>query len=465
MREFDILIDEALKNGLSPLYVTPMNSQLLYECLGWRVGRAGLEPYKIKTNPLDFPMLYSWPFPQFVCGEKYNLLIVRDAVTNHEELIYLVSNDHQTITLAHVIDWLTYGKGTLVEVADFGEYALMVNGKARVFYNTVTSTWESSGAVATMPLMTTICNFKDQVFGGGVKSSWYDCDETFYCWSKIGQVDFTPDRMNISGYRRCPYGGEVLHTRRLADQVVGYSTKGITGFVPVTDPHATFGTVEMLDIGLLNQGAVNGNLDRQVFLGEDYILREITKQGVKELGYEFYMRQLLEEDEDVIISYDKKGNDFYIGNSVKTFLLSPNGMSELPQHPSTVWRNNNNTYMLPATVDEYEPLITSQPFDFGYAGMKTNFTIESDISNAEGLMATIDYTYDNKVYATAPYKPLNMQGSGLCIGSGNSLRYRLKAESIDETTKISRIIGRYKMNDLRTIRGIHAPGLRGQNAS
>lgn len=474
MREYELIIDEALKVGLSPELTMPSNSQFLLECLGFRCGRTGLEPCKRGENPLPatIDMYYSWPFPQFISGKTYNLLIVRDTV-NHEDAIYSISNDMSIATHVFSVDQLTFGQGTLMEVADFGEYAMMVNGVARVFWN-VLGAWNASVATATIPLMRTICNFKGKAVGGGITSDWHDCDETFYIWSKVGQMDFTPDRRNTAGYRRCPFGGNVYHTRRLEDSVIGYSSKGIVEMFPVTDPAPTFGFRELHDVGLINRGAMDGNLREHVFVDSDYNIWKIgttvdvgglnvSQVNPKKLGYSYWMDEL--SDEDIIVNYDKYTGDFYIGNSKKTYLLSPNGLTEVPQHPSAVWRDgiDDDLYMLPDAIDDHYPLITSEVFDFGYKGLKTISVVETDAMLAYNAEAAVDYNYDGVNYGSSDWKPVNNLGVATAIASGNSFRFKLRFESSWEAFRISYIKVRYKMDDLRAIRGVYAPPLRGQS--
>ena len=471
MREYELVVDEALKNGLTPFDHTPFNTQILRECLGFRCGKSMLELYDLLDNPLPAPtdLLYSWSFPQFITGEGYNFLIVRDSITNHEDVVYSVSDDMNTVTLIFSIDVLTFGQGTLMEVADFGEYAFMTNGVIMIYWDTTITDWNEIVASATIPMMRTVCNFKGQAVGGNVVSAWHDCDETFYVWSKIGQMDFTPDDRNEAGYRRCPYGGVVYHARRLGDNVVGYSSKGVTMLSPVGSPAATFGFVELNDIGLINQGAMNGDLLRQIYVGEDLRLYEVTPRsgsgtaiagGVKELGYKNYIERLV--GEDIIVSYDKAKKDFYIGNSTITFLLSPYGLTEIPQHPSTIWNREGETYILPDTVDNVEYLIVSEAFDMEYKGQKTVFSMETDATNVDDPEVAVDYINDLTTFGTSDYKPLNNQGIGSIIASGNAFRLRLRFEPTYDNTRISYIKARYKMTDLRGIRGVYAPPPRGQ---
>jgi len=459
VREYEWNIDKALMRGLAP-ELLPVNAEFLYECIGFRCGKARLEPHVLLDDPIPATVdkYYDWPFPQFFVGDAFNILVIRDT-TNQQDSVYNVSADHLTVTHIFDVDELTFGKGTMMEYADFGEYAIMVNGVIMIAWNPALSAWVPSLATATIPLMRTICNFKGQAVGGNVVGAWYDCDETFYIWSKIGSMDFILDEGNEAGYRRCPYGGIVRNVRRLGDSVIGYSSKGVTVLHTTPEP-STLGFKGICDIGIINQGAVNGSLARHIFVGEDYRIREVTPEGVKDLGYQSYMETLA--GEDIIVSYDPSKKDFYIGNSTKTFLLSPYGLTEVLQHPSAVWRSNNETCMIPDTVAITKPLITSEPIDMGYAGQKTISVIESDVSVVDGPEAGVGYTHDNSIWGAASYKPMNNQGIVAVTASGNAFLVSLRFSNIYNNTRISYIKARYKMTDLRGIRGVYAPPLRGQ---
>ncbi len=473
MREYELIIDKAFKNGLSPEEIVPSNTQILSECLGFRCGRAGLEVHKTLDNPLpaSLDMYYDWPFPQFITGEKYNILVIRDTV-NQKDDVYLVSADHSTITFIFSVDELTFGKGTLMEMADFGEYVFMTNGVIMIYWNVALGAWSHMVVSATVPLIRTVCNFKGQAVGGNVVSAWYDCDETFYVWSKIGSIDFTPSEDNEAGYRRCPFGGVVYHTRRLEDSVIGYSSKGVVQLDPVADPTTTFKFKELHDVGLINRGAMNGNLREHVFVDNDYNIwrigigvdvggLNIATINPKMLGYRQYIEQLA--GEDIIVSYNPAKGDFYIGNSTKTYLLTSQGLTEVKQHPSAVWRSNNESYMLPDTVDANKYYICTEIFDMAYKGQKTVFGIETDAMPVDGAEAGVDWANDLISWGLDHYKYLNNMGISTTIASGNLFRFKLRFTAMSEATRISYMKVRYKMTDLRGIRGIYAPPLRGQS--
>ncbi len=477
MREYELIIDEALKFGLGSGREIPTGNEELWVAKGFRVGKTELEGY-VECNNDNLAgrvdLLYSWPFPQFIQGERYNFLIVRDSVVNHEDKVYVV-DDGYTTTHIFDCDVATFGTGTLMEVADFGNYALMTNGSIMIYWDTGINDWHEVRSTVDIPMMRTVCNFKGQIVGGnvvgvwnvvtGVYDDWLDCDETFYCWSKIGEAVFTPDRGNVSGYRRDPYGGEVLHVKRLRDGVIGYSSKGIVLMTPANEPATTFAFTELSDVGLINQGAMDGNLDRHVFVGADLIVREITKEGIKDLGYYRYMNSV-EGGEDIIVKYDKRMKDFYIGNSEETYLLSPYGLTEVPQHPSAIWSispwDDDESNMLPNTVDDYEPTIASGILDMGYRGQKTIFSIETDALLTLEPEVAVWWMESFLVGGDTGYVPINDQGIAAIICAGSDLAVSIKFKVIASTIRLNYIKVRYKMTDLRGIRGVYAPPIRGQ---
>jgi hypothetical protein len=464
MREFELTIDSALAKGLNPAKASPVNSPFLSKALGFRCGIAGLEAFPLATNPIswEYDIQYQWPFPQYVKGEKLNFLIVRDIV-NLADQVYLISEDNSTLTFVFTVDQLTFGLGaTLMEVADFGEYVFMTDGVCMIFWN-VLGAWNSFTSSAMIPRIGTVCNFKGRLVGGNVKTAWYDCDTGFYIWGRIGKADFTPTIDNEGGYRQDPYGGIVYHTRRLEDFVVGYSSKGICALVPA-EQH--FGCSELLDIGLVNMGAMNGTIHKQLFVGEDLIIREISKEGIKELGYYNQMKNLKDDGEDIIVTYDRANKDFFIGNSTKTYLLSKYGMTDMLQHPSAVWRTlNDRVHMLPADIDDEDPTISSDIIDMGFKGMKTTSIVETDATEVTLPQSSVDYANDQSNWNVGSFTPINNSGVASVVTSGDLFKVNVKFSSMTESMRIGYMKLRYKMTDLRSIRGVYAPptSLRGQS--
>ena len=458
MRELELSISEMLKNGLRPEKV-PTGAQILTECLGFRCGKLWLEGYDQLSNPLILDIPITWPFPVFIADEKYNILVVRDSILA-EDRVYEVSKDHDTIMLLHHLDFIAYSQGSRMELADFGEYALMVNGKVTIYRETITDTWVLALAQAKIPLMETICNFKGQAVGGGVTSAWYDCDEHHIIWSKIGELDFIPDEKNTSGFRRDPWGGIVQHVKRLGDLVIVYGSEGLTAMIPVREPASTFGFKEMYEIGIVNKGAVGGSILRHLFVNSNYELCEVTDKGVNILGYQEYISRLA--GKDIIVSYNQSTKDFYISNGAITFLYSPQGLTEVSQHPSSVWYSENSQHMIPDVDDERDPYLITESIDFGLRGSKTIFVLELGITNYDQALVAIDWIMDRNNSGVTAWVGENYQGVVNLIIAGTTFKVMMKLTGVTSDTIISYIKLRYKMTDLRSIRGVYAPPPRGQ---
>lgn len=459
MREYEFNIDKSLGNCLSPTLVTPQNAPFMSKVVGFRCGDLGLEPYVLGTNPLPsaLDIQYSWPFPQVLEGEKFLFLIVRDNI-NEADQIYVINYDN-TVTWSFTIDKLTFGQGGLYELADFGEYAILSNGLVYLYWHYLGSWNVTKVASATLPLMTSVCNYKGRLIGGNVTSTWHDCNENYYIWSKIGSVDFTVDQSNEAGYRRDPMGGEILNIRRMQDIIVGCSTHGITYMFPANQ---SIGFKEVCHRGIANKGAIAGHLNEYLVVGEDYIVRKLTPEGVEDVGYQRQMLELKEDEEDVIVNFDDSRDDFYIGNSQRTFLLSSKGMTEIKQHPSALWINAGIKHLLPATEDSQLYELLSESFNFGYGGQKTISTMETDAVGYTDCTIGVQYSEDNKVFTERTYSEINKQGLASVPISGVYFKAGVRFETVDSDFATSYIKLRFKMTDLRGIRGVYAPAPRGQ---
>ena len=453
MREYELKIDEAFEKGLNPLTRSFDGAPYLDECYWFRLANGGLEMFKPFKSPflVNFNIVKAWPFPQVIQGEKYTLLFNKNEDITE---VYIVDEESTTLisnTIPH---------SELFEVADFGLYAIATNGQRYLHLDVGPPiTWEVFTTTTAIPLVRTLINYNGQPVGGGVLSNWYNCDETFYIWGKIGEMDFTPDRRNEAGYRRCPYGGEVMNVRQLGNNIVGYSTKGITLMYPSESPIPTFGFKHMSDVGIINKGAVDGSKFKHVYVGSDYVLRLVTSEGIQELGYSIYMKRL---EGQILVIHDKEKDDFYIGDGNHCFLLTSKGMTEVPQNFSALWRFGGEMVAIPDDIEGADGYIISATHDMGYRGQKTVFTIECDATRVEDLRASVDYSNALNDVNSSTLKPVNNQGIASVIASGNQFRFKLRLNPLYTDTKISYLKARYKMTDLRGIRGVYAPPLRGQ---
>ncbi len=497
MREFYTTIDEALLKGLRPEYRTPTNTQYLQEALGYRIGKLAIEgiPFLYNPMPLGLDVLYNWPFPQFLKQESWKILVVRNDVTMADHVYSL--SDSYVATHIFDVDTLTFGQGTVMELADFGEYAIMGNGVVMIHWDPTGPGWHAFRDHATLPVMSTVCNFKGQLIGGGITGvwngaafdPWYDCDQKSIVWSDIGSVNCVPDPKNTAGYRRDPVGGEVYHVRRLGDDVIVYSSTGVTRMFPVVSPAATFGFEELHPIGLRNRGAVNGDLAQHVFVDlEDNIWSlsvggalsaakggTITaKAGLEKLGYQEFVNELDATygaglAQPVIVNFDPDLRDFYLSDGTTSLLLSPQGLTNYPYPVNAVWYDDEDGHGLsglPESVDPptHEPLVATHSIDMGYRAQKTIFSVEIMGAAMTNTEIAVDWRMSTMVnYERTDFVPINDEGIAPIIISGTGFRIVVKSDNFfRNVSKLDYITIRWKMTDLRGLRGVYAAPPRGQ---
>jgi hypothetical protein len=119
--------------------------------------------------------------------------------------------------------------------------------------------------------------------------------------------------------------------------------------------------------------------------------------------------------------------------------------------------------MIPDAEDVVDSEICSEVFDMGYRGQKTISTMETDAYLTGDITAAVDYAFDINTFGTSPYFPINNVGIASINVAGNMFRFRLRFDENYSGFRLSYIRARYKMTDLRGVRGVYAPPLRGQS--
>jgi len=456
MREFEAKIDYISK-GLRPRGRNYRNAEGLVECYNLRCGSRGLEPYTSLVNPISgVDLSPSWPFPQLINSMRYKFLVVRDEVGGQDK-IYEVSDDYSTITLISTISHSTYEVGGRWSLADFDEYVLLSNGVYMVYRDTTANTFTGITTLSNTPRCNTICNFKGQLVGGGVSSSWYDCGSSHIIWSKIGNIDCTVESNNEAGFFKVPFDGEVYQVKRLGDYVVVYCENGILVLSPVSSPAPTFKFLELSNTGLYSRYSIGGDYNNHLFVdveGYVYIIDKSLK--LNKLDYQEFMLEM----DNIIVNYNPYDNDFYIGDSSKGYLFNENGMSEIGQ--SILDFAEPGAGLFVDFDDDDEARITTDLIDMGYRGQKTTELIEAGFTSSGIVEVAVDWRIDNSSeLESTDWIETNNQGIATIRVVGSEFRVKIKSSNYNNF-EIDYLKLRYKMSDLRNIRGIYAPPPRGQ---
>jgi len=450
MRELEFLYLNGLKVGLKKVDKIPINDQVLTECYGVRVGEFGLETYEPLDNSITNMPTTSWPFPQIFKGARANYCITRDE--DGDKVWKLTDN---VLTLIKELDVETYGVGEMFEFVDYGSFIILSNGVVFIYGNVDAGAYFTSGALEISPTVKTICNFRGQLIGGNVTSDWYDCGSNSIIWGKIGSSDFSVGNDNVAGYMNMLSPGEVVKVKSLNDSIIVYTTTSVYRLTPYEN---TFGIKQMLDIGIPCITAVNGNLQNHLFVDTIGRLWSVNDEGVKKLDYSPYISNI----SDPLVIYDHIKGDYYISDLFNSFLLTRNGLSEIFQFVTAVWNDSGiNGYTYDSIDQEFR--LTTNFFDFGYSAMKTIFSIEVGGQYSNPLYYSISWRKDRSVdMETTEWTQLNDVGFGVRPISGTEFQVNLKSISY-EHVNIDYLKVRWKMTDIRNIRGIYAAPPRGQS--
>jgi hypothetical protein len=118
--------------------------------------------------------------------------------------------------------------------------------------------------------------------------------------------------------------------------------------------------------------------------------------------------------------------------------------------------------MIPDIDDERDPYIITESIDFGFRGSKTIFVLELGITNYDQALVAIDWIMDKNNSGITTWNGENSQGIVNLIIAGTTFKVMMKLTGVTSDTIVSYIKLRYKMTDLRSIRGVYAPPPRGQ---
>lgn len=457
MREFEYTFDDGLSVGLRHHHKNPRGSQALVSCKNWRATPVGLSEWL--EPELAYNSRSVSPFPQLFIGQVAVVLIDRSLVSGQDR-IYEWSNGGFQLKAA--IAFGTYGQGGRYSFADFGPYAVLTNGKSLSIRGADTGNWTVSSALGTIPLMKTVLSFRGQLVGGGIYSSWHGCNNASIVWSKIGSIDCTPDRANTAGFRPMPQGGTVHQVLELGKKVIAYGSRGICELIPVTNPVPTFGLETLLGQGIVSEGAVAGDDTRHIFIDKLGWLWELNKgMELKKLGYQEFMTQL--DPVSLSITYDKLEDEFHITDGEKGFLLTRSGLSEIGMAVTGIGEVDGGHAFVGQRLSLDELEFTIDTLDFGMRGNKTVMLTEFGVTGGNGGMMQMGWRSDSMVPLswTRPV-PVNKEGVGTQIISGTDFQLRYAATR-GLNTQIDYLKLRWKMTDLRSLRGVYAAPLRGQS--
>jgi hypothetical protein len=180
---------------------------------------------------------------------------------------------------------------------------------------------------------------------------------------------------------------------------------------------------------------------------------------LERLGYQEFLSPL----ENVVVSYTPDEEEFYISDGVVGYILTPWGLGQCHQLVSTVERINSEVEGIFGDDGDIEYRIETDIVDLGYRGQKTIQVLEHGMRSPWPARAGAGWRNDSNEFVDAGLRPLNDQGIVTRPISGVEFRLKFEADSYINV-ELDYITARYKMTDMRSVRGIYAPPPRGQSA-
>jgi len=388
-------------------------------------------------------MLYeytpNWPFPWLGGGADRLFTVEQVAATTGSIETW------EGTSSTHVVD-VTFPSFTMEDIPDmavFDTYRVMV-GTFGVRAG-IDDDLESNSDI---PRARTCCNYKGQLVIGGILDSWHDCDETFIAYSNIGDVTMEPDWKNEAGYRPINFVGRVYRVRRLGDRVAVYGEKGVAFVTGVRSPAPTFGMKEIAKINMASPAAADGGLNWHVVVDDLGYLWLVTEgEGAEKLGYKDALSELTLSD--VVVSYDSANDRVFISDGNLSFIMTRGGLTQVFQIPSGIGNYRGTSYFVGVEDDE-DYLLRVGPFDFDYNALKTIYTIESDTGDTVEVEVPV-----GGAYTSVKSVPLNDVGVCTPVVAGKSFMIVVTGEDYNEYP--NHILMRWKMSDLRGLRGFFQP--------
>lgn len=469
MREFEHVFDMGLKHGIRRNTRYRTSGQILTECHNFIVGDDGLEPYSPRSQ------VTSWynssgmmGFPILHAGDKENYLIGKKSTG--ETKIYTISGT--TLTARYTYPYTGYYAAyptEWVDVADFGNYVVFSGGPCCCMHSITLASYLSSDILSPttpFPGMLTCCNFRGQLVGGGVTASGTfppagQISKKHVIFSAIGSLDMVWDRKNEAGSHYIPTRGEIRRVLPMADHVIVYATDGIWALTPVIEPAPTYRKRRIYKEGIANPWQVDGDdFDHVAVTSSGRVLRINNDLKVINLDYQEYFPL----PSFVRVTMDKQYREWIINRTnVGAYYLTERGLSTTYQQLWALLEGTNYSVGLDST--DTKGRIETDLTDFGMAGIKTVTGVEvaGDYPAGQGTV-TIKYRYEHKdAFVSSTAVSLNKAGAVGKPVSGIDFKFVVEFPTND--VKIDFIKIRWKMSDMRFLRGVYSPPPRGQYVS
>jgi len=304
----------------------------------------------------------------------------------------------------------------------------------------------------------TVCNFRGQMVVGDFITPWLNAGSNSVGWSKIGHAEFVLDNSNESGLTYMPGYGKVYLVKPLRSGVVCYGSGSIMGLAPVTKPAVTFGVKDISpNLGVTGRGAVGGDVNQHLILDSRGRLWHLDVEfNFKKIGYSHIFEPIINDDETIIISYDRSEQEFYIGCETAGYVFVPGeGLTQIDQSPTDVWNYEDELHASFKEFTDSKSSFTTGIIDFGLAGVNTitGVSLGGEVNSNDEVR--IHYRMDrSNAFSTTPWKRFSPNGECGIRAAGVDLKVEVQFDRQVEVEEYLTV--KYQISDKRGIRGPYA---------
>lgn len=453
MREFEYIFDVGLLKGIGERrqYVV---EQTLEECHNFKPIGQGLVAKESIEFPASLDVFRSVSdverdlgFPRIVdiSNKCYLLDYYSPQFNPFMGAVYIVNKSTNILGQR-------FGVTSYPDLADFGKFTV-ITSKGESYLSGVYSDDFSNTNQLNIDhsLGYCCCNFRGQL----VSSS-----SRYAIWSNIGDVSFNKVK-NTSGDIYIPSGNDVgiVGIKEVDSGIVIATFDGIWALIPVVSPVSTYGLRRIYPSGVQTVRAIESNNKEALLITSDGKLLYISGDfQVKEFDFSH-----LFGSEAHSIVYSKVDNLWYISSSKAGYCFNPQfGLSSINQAVTGIY--SDALIGCGKVLNECKGIIQTAPFDLGYSGIKTITGIEIGKNLGIAYVSVLFRANQKEKWKESKSIRLNNFNAVGFPVAGSEFKIRLEVLNPSEAN-IDYIKVRWKMSDLRNLRGVYSPPPRGQYAS
>ena len=228
-----------------------------------------------------------WPWPRVFITDYYVLAVVINSTVLS---LYELNCASNAWTATKIVDLGVIANVDKISIAAFERYYIIsasgYNASDELsvnMYQRIPAAAPGTSAVSAItapdfPLGMAVCNFKNQVIVGGLKTNsinWQHLGSCAIAYSGIGNTTFDPTQDPSSGFVKLPWDikkqGKVYELRKLGDSVIVYGNGGVSRLVPFSNETIVgFGQDDIQEGGVLGYNTMAGGNKVHCFIAVSY---------------------------------------------------------------------------------------------------------------------------------------------------------------------------------------------------